>query len=176
MGSVQWGITRKTMKKLTHFASPALDLLLPFENNANCRMPDKTETRTKKLSRKDLREMDVKISFMEGIVRRDPKYVEALQILGDCYTQRGKFDHSLKVDKQLALLEPKNPLVYYNLACSYSLNANYDLAAAALERSLTLGYRDFKWLSRDPDLRLLRKHPAYRSIENKIRRMKSKVA
>jgi tetratricopeptide (TPR) repeat protein len=139
-------------------------------------MPQKSSVRSKKLTRKELRDLDVKIAFLEGIVGRDPEYVEALQILGDHYTQRGQFEHSLKVDEQLSRLEPRNPLVFYNLACSYSLNSDFDMAAAALERALTLGYRDFKWLAKDPDLRLLRKHPLYRTIEDKIRRMKVKIS
>jgi len=139
-------------------------------------MPRKRSARSKRLSRKEVRELDIKISFFEGIVRRDPQYVEALQVLGDHYTQRGKYEHSLKVDQQLSRLEPRNPLVFYNLACSYALNSDLGLAASALEQALTLGYRDFKWLARDPDLRRLRKHPLYRTIEDKIRRMKVKVA
>src|SRR5881409_1855058 len=109
-------------------------------------MPVKCSAKNKKLSRREICELEVKISFMEGIVRRDPRYVEALQILGDHYTQRGLYDNSLKVDKRLSRLEPANPLVYYNLACSYALNSELDLAAGALERALSLGYRDFKWL------------------------------
>src|SRR5205814_8595758 len=106
----------------------------------------------------------------------DPGYVEALQVLGDHYTQRGKFGQSLSVDKQLSQLDPRNPLVFYNLACSYSLNAEFDCAAAALEQALSLGYRDFKWLAKDPDLRTLRKHPVFREIEAKIRKMNVKIA
>jgi tetratricopeptide (TPR) repeat protein len=139
-------------------------------------MPVKSSVKGKKLSRKEVRDLDIKITFMEGIVRRDPKYVEALQILGDHYTQRGQFNFSLKVDKRLSRLEPRNPLVFYNLACSYSLNSDLDLAAAALEKALSLGYNDFKWLARDPDLRQLRKHPLYRTIEDKIRKMKVKIS
>src|SRR6185369_11920078 len=113
-------------------------------------MPEKNSAKNnKKLTRKDIRELDVKITFMEGIIRRDPRYIEALQILGDHYTQRGRFQYSLKVDKKLSRLEPDNPLVFYNLACSYSLNGELDAAVAALEKSLALGYRDFKWLARD---------------------------
>src|SRR5215831_7009719 len=139
-------------------------------------MPQKSSARNKKRSRREARDLDVKISFLEGVVRRAPKYVEALQILGDHYTQRGFFDHSLKVDKRLSRLEPRNPLVFYNLACSYSLNSEFDLAATALEKALSLGYNDFKWLARDPDLRQLRKHPLYRTIEAKIRKMKVNVS
>ncbi len=138
-------------------------------------MPRSSSARTKKLSRKEVRDLDVKIGFLEGIVGREPGYVEALQLLGDHYTQRGHYAQSLDVDKQLSRLEPGNPLVFYNLACSYSLNGEVDLAAAALDKALNLGYRDFKWLARDPDLRPLRKHPLYRTIEDKIRKMKVKI-
>jgi tetratricopeptide (TPR) repeat protein len=139
-------------------------------------MPEQSSCRKKPLAPKEARELDVKISFLEGLVQRDPQYVEALQILGDHYTHRGDYDRSLKVDEQLSRLEPRNPLVFYNLACSYSLNREFDRAAASLDKALSLGYRDFKWLAKDPDLRPLRQHPLYRSIETKIRRMKVKVA
>jgi len=134
-------------------------------------MPQKRSGKTKKLTRKDIRDLDVKISFLEGIVKRDPEYVEALQVLGDHYTQRGRFERSLQVDQRLSALEPKNPLVFYNLACSYSLNEEPEAALSALEQALSLGYQDFKWLSKDPDLRLLRKHPRFRSIQAKIRKL-----
>jgi tetratricopeptide (TPR) repeat protein len=128
------------------------------------------------MKRQESKDLDVKIQFMEGLVRRDPEYIEALQLLGDHYTQRGRFDQGLRVDEQLSRLEPHNPLVFYNLACSYSLVGEMDLAAKSLEKSLTLGYRDFKWLAKDPDLRTLRKHPLFRDIEAKIRKMNVKIA
>jgi len=152
-----------------------LDLKFALENNLTRCMPQKSSASRKRRSRKDLRDLDVKISFLEGLVNRDQDYVEALQLLGDHYTQRGKFDHSLKVDQQLSRLEPRNPMVFYNLACSYSLNQDFDKAVAALEQALVLGYRDFRWLSRDPDLRQLRKLPVYRPIADKIRKMKVRV-
>src|SRR5579863_1316491 len=114
-------------------------------------MPEKSRVK-KKLSRDQQRELDVRIGFMEGVVRRDPAYIEALQVLGDDYTRRGKFVAGLKVDEQLSLLRPADPMVQYNLACSYSLTGNFNQAVAALERALNLGYHDLKWLDKDPDL------------------------
>ncbi len=139
-------------------------------------MPVKRSCSKKTLARKEARELDVKISFLAGLVRRDPNYVEALQILGDHYTRRGDYDQSLKVDQQLSRLQPLNPLVFYNLACSYSLNRDFDRAVVSLDKALSLGYRDFKWLARDPDLRQLRQHPLYSNLKSKIRSMKIKVA
>jgi tetratricopeptide (TPR) repeat protein len=137
-------------------------------------MPLKSSAR-KKTSRASQRDLDTRIEFMEGIVRRDPNYVDALQLLGDHYTQRGRFSEGLNVDERLARLEPESPLVFYNLACSYSLTDQFDRAAFALEKALSLGYRDFAWLARDPDLKKFRQQPAYRDLKEKIRRMKIKV-
>jgi hypothetical protein len=80
----------------------------------------------------------------------------------------------LKVDERLAQLEPESSLVFYNLACSYSLTDQFDRAVAALDRALELGYRDFAWMARDPDLKKLRKQPAYEEIREKVRALKVK--
>ena len=127
----------------------------------------------KKTNRANQRDLDTKIGFLAGIVRRDPDYVDALQLLGDHYTQRGLFKEGLKVDERLAQLEPTSSLVFYNLACSYSLTDQFDRAVQALDRALDLGYRDFTWLARDPDLKKLRKHPAYEDLKAKIRTLKA---
>ena len=139
-------------------------------------MPEKCSAKHKRLTRKELRELDVKISFLEGLIRRDERYVEALQILGDHYTQRGRLEDGLKVDQRLSQLQPQSPIVFYNLACSHSLTGELDQAVSALEKALALGYRDFTWLAKDPDLRELRQHPLYHTIESTIQKMKVKIA
>ena len=127
------------------------------------------------MSRATQRDLDTRIEFMEGIVRRDPDYVDALQLLGDHYTQRGRYSDGLKVDERLVQLDPENALVFYNLACSYSLTDQFDRAAHALEQALNLGYRDFAWLTKDPDLKKFRQQPAYDQIKERIRRLKNKA-
>ncbi len=132
-----------------------------------------SEKNTKKLTREQQRELDIKIGFMEGVVRRDPGYVEALQVLGDDYTKRGRYVAGLKVDEQLSHLRPDDPMVQYNLACSYSLTGNFNQAAAALNKALDLGFRDLKWLAKDPDLEALREHPLYKNIRAKLRKIRA---
>jgi tetratricopeptide (TPR) repeat protein len=135
-------------------------------------MTAKSNNSRKKSGRAQERDLDTKINFLAGIVRRDPDYVDALQLLGDHYTQRGQ--EGLKVDERLAQLEPTSSLVFYNLACSYSLTDQFDRALLALDRALDLGYDDFAWLARDPDLKKLRKQPAYEEMKAKIRTLKVK--
>jgi tetratricopeptide (TPR) repeat protein len=137
-------------------------------------MPKKTAGR-KKLTRHEQRDLDIEITFMEGVVKRDPRYVEALQILGDDYTRRGRYGDGLRIDERLANLRPDDSLVLYNLACSYSLTDRVDQALESLEKALSMGYRDFKWLAEDPDLQNVRRHPRYQKIRAKLRTMQIKV-
>ncbi len=139
-------------------------------------MPQKSSTRQKRLTPQQERDVDIEIGFIEGVVRRDPHYVDALQVLGDNYTRRGRFTDGLKVDEQLATLMPADALVHYNLACSYALTDQPERAIASLHRALDLGYCDFNWLRRDPDLRSIRRSPLYRSVRERIRSMQIKVA
>ena len=79
------------------------------------------------------------------------------------------------MDQRLARLEPGNPLVFYNLACSYSLTDEFDRAVHALNQALELGYRDFAWLAKDPDLKKLRAHPKFLELKGKIAQLKKQT-
>lgn len=138
-------------------------------------MPKKMPTLRKKPTRQELRDLDQEILFLEGLVRRDGSYVEALQVLGDDYTRRGRFSEGLKIDERLSKLRPDDALVHYNLACSYSLTEQIELAIESLENAINLGYSDFKWMTQDPDLENLREHAAFKRLQAKVRRMQVKT-
>jgi tetratricopeptide (TPR) repeat protein len=131
-------------------------------------MPQQKSSNRRVLSPQQQRDLDIEIQFIEGVVRRAPDYAEALQVLGDGYTRRGRYQDGLRVDEQLVQLRPTDALVHYNLACSYGLAEQCERAVETLHRALDLGYRDFKWMRRDPDLRQVRKHPLYRQIRERI--------
>ena len=139
-------------------------------------MAKKLHALRKRATRQELRDMDQEILFLEGLIRRDENYVEALQILGNDYTRRGRHAEGLIIDERLGKLRPDDALVHYNLACSYSLTVQLDLAVEALEVAINLGYRDFKWMAQDPDLENLRKHAAYKKIQAKVRQIQVKRA
>jgi tetratricopeptide (TPR) repeat protein len=113
-------------------------------------------------------DLELEIRFFEGITRRDPEYVEALQILGDAYTKTGKWAKGLEIDQRLAHLCPSNPVVFYNLACSYSLLNQLDEAFGALEQAVKLGYKDTRWLTKDPDLENLRRDERFGRVREHL--------
>ena len=128
-----------------------------------------------KLSSREQRDLDIEIQFLEGVVRRDRRYVEALQLLGDDYTRRGRFKDGLQVDRRLARLCPEDQLVHYNLACSFSLTEEFRKAAHALRKALQSGYRDFEHLRRDSDLEPLRQTNLYAAIEQEIAELEAET-
>jgi tetratricopeptide (TPR) repeat protein len=110
------------------------------------------------------------IWFFEGILERNPNYIDCLLYLGNAYTAQGMYEKGLLVDQKLSRLKPNDPLVHYNLACSYALLKNIDAAFEALEKAISLGYNDIYHLERDKDLSHLKDDVRYRKLIEKIKK------
>ena len=61
-------------------------------------------------------------------------------------------------------LKPKDSLAHYNLACSYALLKQPDLALSTLRKALEFGYRDFRYIRQDRDLDPIRKDPRFKKL------------
>ena len=119
--------------------------------------------------------LDFEIDFYERVLQKKPDFVDALLPLAEAYTRKGLHEKGLIIDEQLAKLCPDDPEVHYNLACSYALTGQCDLAAESLDAAINLGYRDFKWMAQDPDLKNLRLHAEYKKIRAKVRELQVKA-
>jgi tetratricopeptide (TPR) repeat protein len=109
----------------------------------------------------EMEELDFEIAFYEGILERLPDAPDVLMALGNDYTRRGLFEKGLAVDEQLCRLRGDDPIVRYNLACTYSLLGRLDDALEALTTAVAMGYNDFSYMQQDPDLDNLRADPRY---------------
>ncbi len=99
-----------------------------------------------------LREDKQELAFLQRIEKRLPEDTEVLRALGDLYTRTGATAEGLRVDERLSHLCGDDPLVWYNLACSFSLSKRNDEALDALSRAMDLGYDDYEWMKKDSDL------------------------
>ena len=108
------------------------------------------------------------MAFLESLARRCPQDVDLLKALGDLYTRTGCYEDGLKTDLELTRLCPREPLVWYNLACSYALLGRTDEALASLERSIVLGYRDARWIREDRDLDSLKKDQRFDALLQRL--------
>ncbi len=108
--------------------------------------------------------LDFEITFYEKLLRAYPDFVDALIPLGEAYTRRGLHDQGLAIDLRLIRLRGNDPLMWYNLACSYSLLKRADESIDSLRRCFELGYTDIPYLQKDPDLSFARQSPKYRHL------------
>ncbi|MFH1732316.1 MAG: hypothetical protein ABIF82_11795 [Planctomycetota bacterium] len=112
------------------------------------------------------------INFYEDILKRHPDYVDVLSLLGGLYTRNKMYAEGLKVDQRLATLKEDDPIVHYNLACSYSLLNEPNRAFEALDRAMAHGYRDADHMEKDRDLDNVRSDPRYAGATSRMRAAK----
>jgi len=127
--------------------------------------------RNKKIDEKS-EDLNFEIRFLEGVVRSSPDFIEALINLGDLYTKKGFFEKGLSVDQKLFKLRPEDPIVLYNLACSYSLVNDIEKSFETIKVAIKKGYRDLDYLEQDSDLVNLRNFPPF---EDFLAKMKTKA-
>jgi tetratricopeptide (TPR) repeat protein len=114
-------------------------------------------------------EAEFLVWFLEGVLENYPDYVECLMYLGNAYTAMGKYEEGLQMDLRLKRLRPCDPIVHYNLACSYSLLRKISLSLTALSKSIELGYDDIPYIENDADLDRLRDEEGYKILVNKLK-------
>ena len=78
--------------------------------------------------------------------------MEALSCLAELYTRQGLFEKGLRADEHLVRLRPEDPVIVYNLACSYSLLNDVPASRRAMVRAIELGYDEWEHLRKDTDL------------------------
>jgi len=107
------------------------------------------------------KDIEFEIEFYEGLLKYNPDFEAALIALGDAYTRAGFYEEGLSVDQHLARLRPGDPVVLYNLACSFSLLNQPDKALIVIKQALALGYGELEYLQMDDDLKALRALPEF---------------
>ncbi len=117
---------------------------------------------------KKVNDIEFEIAFIENILKKSPDFIEGLTVIGDLYTKAGMWQKGLDVDLKLSQLRPDDPMVYYNLACSYALLNQNQPSLAALTKAIDLGYDDFEYLKTDDDLENLFKDP---DVQHYIRQL-----
>ena len=110
---------------------------------------------------------DFEDGLSRAVLDSNPRHSRALEMLGQALTRVGRHNEALEADLRLADLRPKDPVAFYNLACSYSNLENLDAAFDALRRAFDLGYRDYRHLLRDPDLENVRRDRRFKSLLDK---------
>jgi tetratricopeptide (TPR) repeat protein len=112
----------------------------------------------------DLGQLEFELDFYERILARHPNYVIVLRTLGELLTSKELYARLLEVNRRLVILLPHDYAARYNLACSLARQGETREAIEELRWAIEFGYDDFELLAVDPDLKSLRKLPAFRKL------------
>ena len=104
------------------------------------------------------------IRFLEDLLARVGEAPDILTHLGYLYTRTGRHRDALAVDLRLVALRPREPIAFYNLACSCALLGQVNRGFEALKRAFALGYRDLEQMQEDADLKNLRQDPRWNNL------------
>jgi hypothetical protein len=103
----------------------------------------------------------------EAITKREPQNGRAWYRLGTSYLKQGRLKDAVPAFlKSEAIGE--NPIVRYNLACTYTKMGDSTQAFAWLEKAVAAGYRGTESMKQDEDLAPLRSSAHFASIVRRV--------
>jgi hypothetical protein len=62
-------------------------------------------------------------------------------------------------------IDPDDPMLLYNVACTYSMLGKADDALSCLERSIDRGFGHREWIDYDSDFNSIRDLPRFKAIQ-----------
>jgi protein O-mannosyl-transferase len=92
------------------------------------------------------------IGNIQEQLKASPHDVNVLYKLATLNSSIGQYSEAEKYLQMIAEIEPKNPDVYYNLACISSRQNKVDEAVRQMRKSIELGFHNWDKIKRDPDL------------------------
>ena len=107
--------------------------------------------------------------FEEAIINykkafhHNKNFKEATINLSTAYMKNSDFDTALKTLQKGIMMDSKNPHLYYNYACYYSLIGQPKASLKKLKEAIELGFEQFKQIQIDPDLENLRKSDEFKN-------------
>jgi len=109
-------------------------------------------------------QLDFELDFYAAVLSAQPNFIDVLRAHATNLTLKGRYEDGMTIDQRLILLRPSDYLAHYNLACSYALLRQPDLALKTLRRAIELGYRDFRYMKQDRDLESIRRDPRFKQL------------
>ena len=106
---------------------------------------------------------------LERHVDTVPEDVRARILLSNNYASVGRrSDAAAQIEKAVAM-RPNDANVLYNAACTYSILRMKPEGLMMLAKATEVGFSDYEWVSRDPDLAALHDEAEFKAILEKLK-------
>ncbi|MEX0642279.1 MAG: hypothetical protein WD468_06235 [Pirellulales bacterium] len=111
---------------------------------------------------------DLAVIPFEEAASIDGEDVDVHLALGWCYKRIGRLDLAIEALEAALVAEPEKAIVYYNLACYWSLAHNKKHALEYLSRALAMDSHYRELVEQEPDFDSLRLDPDFQSLTSVI--------
>jgi TolB-like protein/Flp pilus assembly protein TadD len=113
------------------------------------------------------------IEVIEKHLELHPDDTRALDLGAAAHATLGNREEATALAAKATTIDPENPSVLYNVACTYALIGETDKSIDCLEQSISSGMAQVEWIENDPDLEAVREHERFKNLLEEIRRKRS---
>jgi tetratricopeptide (TPR) repeat protein len=94
----------------------------------------------------------------------NPDDARACNLGAGIHATLGDSAKALEYAERSLAIDPEDPMLLYNVACTYSNLGEIDDALSCLERAVDKGFGHKEWIDHDSDLNPLRDSPRFKAI------------
>ncbi|HUQ20744.1 MAG TPA: protein kinase [Gemmatimonadaceae bacterium] len=73
-------------------------------------------------------------------------------------------ERAVELAERARIIDPEDPMLLYNIACTYAPLGKTEESLSALERAVEKGWGDKNWIEHDSDLESIRDNPRFKAI------------
>jgi tetratricopeptide (TPR) repeat protein len=108
------------------------------------------------------------LQVLERHLELHPDDTRAVSLGSGCLWGLGEHTRALEWTDRALSMDPEEPAILYNAACSYALLQQPDKSVDCLEKAFRRGFGHKEWIQNDPDLSIVRNHPRFRALMQRL--------
>src|SRR5512141_945545 len=104
------------------------------------------------------------LKLMEDRLELNPDDARAANLAAAFLARLGDLSKAVEYADRSLAIDPEDPMLLYNVACTYVALKRYDDAMNCLERAVDKGFGHKEWIDHDPDLDPLRPNMRFQAL------------
>lgn len=108
------------------------------------------------------------VDVFQEVIQRDTENIHAYLELGWCYKRTGRIDLAIRSLEDALEVDRQQAIIYYNLACYWSLAKNVALTLAYLAQAFELDESYRELVAEEADFNPVRNHPEFLALTGVI--------
>ncbi len=108
------------------------------------------------------------LELLEAHIQLNPDDARALYLCGSSVVKTGDKERGLRMARKALAIDPGEPAILYNVACTYATADEKDEAIDLLGRAIDAGFGYRAWLEHDSDFDELRDDPRFQALVERL--------